>query len=358
MNASTWHAYCVTPDPPEPAPLTRQQWKRLSDNELAIRIAETDRWLARFFVHTPELDLCHEWLTKLVHDNANAPPGAKEIAALDGVNLAGKSTFLMRWARAHYLKCLEDSETDASGRPVRLLAPGTVADVFPVIWTNLQSPRKETISKQKSLDSGILKYCSLPHEGVGRDLTYRAVDALRRHNAKVVIIDDIHFLETSPSRDAQVVLDHIKHMNTQIGDLAGTLIVAGANLGGGEFSTDPQIRGRLQTRTIRTYEAYWPDELRAWAPIVRDFEVAVLPHLPAGKPGMLYETLLGELAYRTQGYVGDLRTLVRVAALAAMRDGSHAIRRKHVNAVILNDRAEADKPERSTEARLRNHESD
>jgi hypothetical protein len=350
VNAATWHDYCTSTDPVEPQPLTRQQWRRLNDRELSARVNEIDSWLAKFFVHTPELDRHHQWLTKLVHNNTNAPPGAKEIAALDGVNLAGKSTFLMRWARHCYPKWIEEYETDGRGRPVRLLGPGLVADVFPLIWTNLQSPQKVPVSKQKSLDSGLLNYCLLPHEGVGRDLTYRAIDALRRHRAKAVIIDDIHFLETSPSRDAQVVLDHIKHMNTQIGDLGGTLIVAGANLAGGAFSTDPQIRGRLQTRKIGTYEAHGLDELREWAQIVREFEVALLPHLPAGKPGMLFEDLLGELAYRTQGYVGDLHKLVHEAALAAMRDGSHTIRRSHVNAVILNDRAEADKPKRSSKA--------
>ena len=112
MIASTWHAYCVAADPPEPTHLTRQQWKRLSDKELTVRLEETECWLARFFVHTPELDQCQEWLTKLVRNNANAPPGAKEIAALDGVNLAGKSTFLMRWARESYPKLIEDYETD------------------------------------------------------------------------------------------------------------------------------------------------------------------------------------------------------------------------------------------------------
>jgi hypothetical protein len=310
VNSSTWHAYCVTADPAEPKPLTRQQWKRLSDQELAAHLDGVDRWLARLFVHTRELDHCHEWLTQLVHNNANAPPGAKEIAALDGVNLAGKSTFLMRWTRELYLQLIEEFETDHSGRPVQSLEPGVVAEISPVIWTNLQSPYREPISKLKTLDSGVLKFLRLPHEGVARDLAYRAIDALQRHGAKVVILDDIHFLETSRARDAQVVLDHIKHMNTQIGDLGGTLIVAGANLRGGEFATDPQIRGRLQTRTIRTYEANSPDELKELAIIVRRLEVRLLPHLPAAKPGILYETFLGELAYRTQGYIGDLRTLV------------------------------------------------
>jgi Bacterial TniB protein len=341
VNASTWHAYCVTPDPAEPAPLTRQQWKRLSDKELATQLDETDRWLARLFVRTPEIDQYHEWLTRLVRKNVNAPPGAKEIAALDGVNLAGKSTFLMRWARACYLRLIEEFETDDRGRPVRSPAPGIVVDVSPVIWTNLQSPYNEPISKQKSVSSGVLQYLSLPHEGVARDLTYRAIEALERHKAKVVIIDDIHFLETSRARDAQVVLDHIKHMNTQIGVLGGTLIVAGANLRGGEFATDPQIRGRLQTRTIRTYGAGSQEELKELAAIVYPLEVALLPHLPAAKPGILYETFLGELAYRTQGYIGDLQKLVHQAALAGMRDGSCTIHRRHIDAVILNDRAQA-----------------
>jgi hypothetical protein len=341
MNASTWHAYCLTADPPEPVPLTRQQWKRLSDRELEDHLDVTDRWLAWLFVHTRELDQYHEWLTQLVRKNANARPGAKEIAALDGVNLAGKSTFLMRWAREHYPQWIEEFETDDRGRPVWSPAPGIVVDVAPLIWTNLQKPYNEPVSNLKSVSSGFLKYLSLPYEGVARDLTYRAIDALERHKAKVLLVDDIHFLDTSRARDAQVVLDHIKHLNTQIGDLGGTLIVAGADLRGGEFAMDPQIRGRLQTRTIRVYEVGSEAELRELAPIVRRLEVDLLPHLPAAKPGILYETLLGELAYRTQGYIGDLQKLVHQAALAGMRDGSHTIRRRHIDAVILNDRAQA-----------------
>lgn len=341
MNASTWHAYCLTADPAEPAPLTRQQWNRLSDKELEDHLDDVDRWLAWLFVHTRELDQYHEWLTRLVRKNANARPGAKEIAAVDGVNLAGKSTFLMRWAREDYLRRIEEFETDDRGRPVWSPAPGIVVDVAPTIWTNLQSPRKEPVSNLKSVSSGFLNYLSLPSEGVARDLTYRAIDALERHKAKVLIVDDIHFLDTSRARDAQAVLDHIKHMNTQIGDLGGTLIVAGANLRGGEFAMDPQIRGRLQTRTIRTYDAGSQEELRELAAIVYPLEVALLPHLPAAKPGLLYETFLGELAYRTQGYIGDLQKLVHQAALAGMRDGSYTIRRRHIETVILNDRAQA-----------------
>jgi hypothetical protein len=62
---------------------------------------------------------------------------------------------------------------------------------------------------------------------------------------------------------------------------------------------------------------------------------------------MLFTKLAGELHYRTQGYLGDLRTLVRKAAFAATLDGSHAIRRTHIDEVTLGDRAEADKTAKS-----------
>jgi len=339
MDSSMWHEYCIAADPLEPEALSLRRWRSLTDRERRERARQLNRWLARLYLRTPELDKIDAWLTELVDDNDDGGLGAKQVAALDGVNFAGKSTFL---ARRHYLSRITDYETDRRGRPVSHTVPGIEEDVSPVVWTNLQSK-----SKQAKVDSAHLNFFDLPGDGLEREVTYRAIKTLKRHGARVVIIDDIHFLKTARAADAQEVLDHIKHIITEIGNFGATLIIAGANLRDIDLMVDPQIRGRLESRTIPVYAAGSEAEQRQWQGIVRDYETALLPHLPAGKPGMLFTKLAGELHYRTQGYLGDLRTLVRKAAFAATLDGSHAIRRTHIDEVTLGDRAEADKTAKS-----------
>jgi hypothetical protein len=73
---------------------------------------------------------------------------------------------------------------------------------------------------------------------------------------------------------------------------------------------------------------------------VRELEDKVLPHLPNGKRGMLFMQLAGELHYRTQGFLGDLTELVADATLAAVADGSYAIAPRHLDGVVLAERAE------------------
>jgi len=338
MDSSMWHEYCVSADPVEPELLALRQWRKLTDSERRTRARQLSRWLARMYLRTPELDKIDAWLTELVNDNNDGSLGAKQIAAIDGVNFAGKSTFLMRWGRGFYVSSVADAETDRRGRPVSHTVPGIEEDISPLVWTNLPSR-----SKQVSVDSTNLNYFDLSIDGRGIEVTFRAIKTLKRHGARVVIMDDIHFLKTARAADAQEVKDHIKHVATEIGNFGATLVIAGANLGDVDLVADPQIRGRLESRTIPIYAAESEAEQRQWQVIIRDYETALLPHLPAGKPGMLFTKLAGELAYRTQGYLGDLRTLVRKAAVAATLDGSHAIRRAHIDAVTLGDRAEADK---------------
>jgi hypothetical protein len=85
--------------------------------------------------------------------------------------------------------------------------------------------------------------------------------------------------------------------------------------------------------------------MRTWQAIVYQLEKQVLPHLPRGKPEMLFTKLAGELWYRTQGYLGDLTELVGSAAVAAIDDGSFKILPKHLDSVELSQRAESERHE-------------
>ena len=332
MDAQRWHEYCSTEAPTEPPRLTAAQWRKLPEAQRSAHIDELDRWLYHFYLETDTLTAITAEMTETVKRNTRLPPGAREIIGLTGPNVIGKSTLMMRWGRAQYRTWTSGADVDRRGRPVTSPADGYEADLCPIAWINL--PAGATSS---GVDRQILDFFGLPREGKVVEFTNRAIRAAQRHQAQVLIVDDAHLLKTD-CKSGRVALDHVKHLNTELGYIDATLVVVGANLEDGDLVNDPQIAGRLKMHTCVPYDVDTEDEMRTWQGIVYQLEQRILPHLPAGKPGMLYTKLAGELWYRTYGYLGDLKQLVCQATLAATRDGTHRIMAKHLDGVQLTER--------------------
>ena len=334
MDSQIWHDYCVAAPPQPPPVLTVKQWAALTDQDFGLQIEMLEQWLGYVYIETPELAAITRTMTRTVRANAYSPPGAKNIVALSGRNLAGKSTLAKRWARSIYRELITGSPLDDRGRPVRRPARGWEVDFCPVVFLNMGAG-----AKMAAFDGLILSFFGLPTDGRVRELTASAVRAIQRHRTKVLVIDDAHFIKTV-CKDARDVLDHIKKINTEIGEVGATLVLVGADLTDNALAHDPQIAGRMKLRAFPQYEIDTAEEQCAWQGIVRDLEDQVLPLLPAGKPGMLFTELAGELWCRTQGYLGDLRELVCEATILAAEDRSHRIQRKHLDMVGLSVRAE------------------
>ena len=329
-----WHDYCRTEIPQEPPTLTLAQWRRLCDHARTEQLDRLRRWLEYLYLPTKELTAISAVMTAIVRSNAQSPPGAKDVIVVTGPNVVGKSTLMMRWGRDRYDEWTRSAAHDEYGRPVVALSEDCEADLCPVAWINLPAG-----AKIKDVDVKILEFYGLPGEGVIRHLSERAVRAAARHRTRALIVDDAHLLKTD-WKGGRDVLDHVKHLNTELGEIGATLLLVGADLEGGDLVSDPQIAGRLKLQTFPRYGTDDLDEMRSWQAIVRQLEDQVLPHLPAGKPGMLFMQLAGELWFRTQGYLGDLTKLVAAATLGAIEDGTHRILLRHLNAVVLSERAE------------------
>jgi Bacterial TniB protein len=334
MDSRRWHDWCTCSGPVEPPPLTVEQWNALDDVTRISHIDQLRRWLHQYYFATAQFDYVAEGLNTIVDRNAQTPPGAKEIAVITGPNTIGKSAFIKDWARQRYLEWTAPADVGAAGRPVWYPTPDIECDFFPVWFINLQDD-----ARKKALDSQVLEFCGLPSGITAQDTTRSAMKAVVRHRARVVVIDDVNLLKTEWA-GARQVLDHIKFLNTELGESGASLVLVGANLIGGELLNDPQINGRSKTFAVAQYEIDEPDEQRAWQRVVRDIEKRLLPHLPAGRAGMLYRDLAGELWFRTQGYFQDLKQLICEATIAATDDGTHMIVRDHLDAVTLSDRAE------------------
>ena len=333
MQAEQWHDFCSDAPPPEPAHLTRKQWNALSGSNREAHLAQLDRWLSNLYVNTEELAvLCKKW-SDTVHYNALSHPGAKSIIGLSGPSVIGKTTVMMRWARERYVAWTRDADKDRRGRPVRY-SEDCEHDLIPVVWIGLQA----TTTRDK-LDSAILHFYNLPGNMPSREMTHCSLSAARRHKARVLILDDVHWLQGSPKKGREV-LDHIKRLNSELGFMGATIILIGANLENEPLADDPQIAGRLRLDHYPAYEIDTIKGSKAWQKIVRQLEDAVQPHLPASKPGTLFIDLPGDLYARTQGYVGALTFLINRAALAAATDGSYRILRRHLDGIALDRRAE------------------
>ncbi|WP_233164964.1 ATP-binding protein [Mycobacterium sp. AT1] len=314
--------------------MTQSQWKHFSNQQRDAHVDQLRHWLEHLYVQTSELTAIGNAMTKVVRSNSESPPGSKDVVVLTGPNAVGKSTLMMRWGRDRYLEWTRTADHDGRGRPVVYPSLDCEADMCPVVWINLDAS-----TKIKDFDVEILEFFGLPGEGLMRHLSKRAVRATERHQTRILIVDDAHLLKTN-WKGGRDVLDHIKHINTELGEIGITLILIGANLAGSDLVTDPQIAGRLKMQTFPRYELNDIGDMRAWQGIVRQLENQVLPHLPAGKPGMLFTKLPSDLWFRTQGYLGDLTELIAGATLAATSDNAHEILLKHLDGVELSERAE------------------
>nr|WP_279671486.1 TniB family NTP-binding protein [Flexivirga meconopsidis] len=267
-------------------------------------------WLAGTFIDTPATAAVQASMDMTVRYNSATLPGSKTILAVTGANGAGKSTACHQWSARFYRA--QTADLPRAGRlPQWNPHEGVRADVAPVVWINLQAN-----AKIAELDAQILQFLRVGVSGTIRDMTLRAVRAMARHRVKALLIDDVHLLNTR-YRNGSDVLDHLKHLNTELGEIGGTLILVGANLEQTALPGDPQIATRLRLLRVQPQPVETAADRTAWAQTLTAVEQAIFPVLPAAVDGVLAEQHAGLLHELTGGYLGELVTLVKHAAIQA-----------------------------------------
>ena len=334
MDAELWHSWCTTPMVEEPPALSLYQWKHLASDDREAHTDCLDKWLRQTYLDTAEWRAVSSTITKLVTNNSRERLGTKDIIVLTGPNVIGKSTLMMNWGREQYNLWTHGAAVDRRGRPVIRLNEYCEADLSPIVWIDLRD-----LSRNSTIDRKLLNFHGVPPAGNNDALSIAVDNAFKRHRTLATIVDDTH-LAWLDSKLGRQVLDHIKYLNTQLGQIGATLILVGANLQDTELVHDPQIRGRLKLLTLYPYYVDDAAHQAVWQRVVKQIEDRVLPVLPAGKTGMLFMQLAGELWYRSNGFPGHLVELVVEATLIATRDGTHRITRKHLDAIQLSEGAE------------------
>ena len=289
-------------------------------------------------------------LSRTVARNDRRPAGAKSVISVTAPFTAGKSTLVKAWAQAAYRDLIGTDDADA--RPTWQPSPGVRADWVPHVYITLRSN-----SKIKDLNASILAYLGYPSEGLLRVTTTRVVRVLKTHGVRLLIIDDIHMLDTRHA-DQRDVLDYLKFLNTELGELGGTLLVVGANLDRSPIHLDPQIAGRLDRHHLHPYEISTSKGRREWQTFLKAAEELLLPYLPNCRQDTFSREHAGYIWRRTQGFVGDTATLLSGALLNAVDAGADSITRADLDSVSLSARAHAAEADLVAAASARAHDRD
>lgn len=316
MNTHTFHRQATVKTQLAPA-VSASELASMNDRAHAIHVDQTMRWVAGIYLETPPNKRLAAAMDMTVAFNESTLSGSKTILGLSGPNTAGKSTLTHRWSAQYYRRAVQGVPLEG-GLPRCTPEPGVRADLAPVVWINLQSK-----AKIAEVDAQILDFLRAGVTGTIRDMTLRTVRALARHQVRILIIDDVHLLDTR-SVAGRGVLDHIKHLNTELGEIGATLILVGADLHLTQITQDSQIADRMQLLTLAPIPAKTIEGREEWKQLLADIEPQLMPVLPTAHKGFLSQDLAKVLHQRTGGFVGELSNVLKHAAIASVmqRDGS------------------------------------
>lgn len=337
MDARLWHQQATTPPAALPAAMPVDVFDDLPEADQDEYWDTLRSALTTVVLPSVRARRAASSLTRLVERNRLRPPGAKAIGSVSAPFAVGKSTFVKDWAQAAYRDLLGPACTDP--RPTWNPDPGVTADWIPHVYITLRAA-----SKIRDVLAALLLTMGYPSEGLVRVTTTRVIHAFRQHGVRLLLIDDAHFLDVS-NKDSRDMLDFLKYLNTELGELGGTMILIGADLHESPLYLDPQINSRLERLTLQPYGFTTEDDKRDWQRFLKDAETVLLPYFDCAPSGVFARDLAGYIWRRTQGYVGDTALLLTEALLAAFDDGSDTITTAHLDAVPLSARAMAGEAE-------------
>ncbi len=343
MDAHLWHRQAPRNPPLLPEPLSKSELAHLTEDARHKYARRVREGLRRQPLSSPIHDAVAEQMTAALQSAGLDPPGARTILSLSAPYAAGKSTMIKRWAHGLHRSWLAEGDHQKD-LPRWSPSPGILADVIPVNYMTLLADSRGT-----DLYAQLLSFANADAGGAVRTIVQRAVNSMRRHGTRLVIIDDAHMLRTA-SVTGRATLNAVKHLNTELGELGGVLVLVGANLTGGDVVEDEQIRGRLSQHSFDAYEIDSDTGRRDWQRFLKACEQTLLPYLPnnqAGDFAMKHSTYLW---VRTTGFVGDASHLLIDATAEALIAGK-AVDRNILGRITLSQRAkDAERDLRRTRA--------
>ena len=331
-----WDTYVTAPDRARPDRLSRGQLAALSPHGRLEYEEHRAVWHANLGpLRTPQLIAVHADLDDIVESNRQDGDKVKGAAVIDAYPGLGKSTIACTYAR------------DFHRRQASLYGQMTAAGhervpVLHVCLTSRTGPR--------SFNSMMCRFFNLPGAGKGtaEQLGNRAADAVLSCETRLVVVDDVHFLDPR-RKDGRDIANHFKYLaNTfpatflyiGVGLARRGLLSEGLGIGEEELAQN----GRRWTPLgVSPFEICTEQGRRTWRSLLLAIEQRLV--LARAHPGMIADQLADYAFARSTGHFASLMTLITRGCRRAIRTGEERLTAAVLDQVKNDAAAEAARQE-------------
>lgn len=325
-----WNAFAEL-GPREPLPaLSHEDLRGLRDEELEDYNEARAVWNANPpAAKTAQLTEAFRVLDQVMASNYRDGDRLRGSAVIDAKPALGKTTIATRYARAFHRRSLRRYGTTTPEGHQRI----------PVAFIPLDAG-----TTLKGLNQKLLSFYG--HPGANRASTSRlaalAVDCVRSCQTKLIVFDDVHFIDYKHRR-GQEVSNHFKGLANE---MPATFIYVGVNLKAkkffdegllGEDAAFAQTSRRATRISVSPFKISSTSGMRAWCHVLDAFEHHLL--LLNKKPGMLTD-LASEIYKKTGGSIGSLTNILDRASLHAITTGEETINAATIDAITGDNAAE------------------
>ena len=326
-----WFGSLEAPPRSRPQPRSVSELAAMGETERARYEEERAVWHANLGpISTPQMLAVHDDLDEIVEANRQDGDKVKGAAVLDAYPGLGKTTAAVTFGRAFHR------------RQLTLYGPTTPGghERIPVVYLGLTAN-----TTMRSLNAMLCRFYAHPgsERGNALQLANRASDCVLSCGTRLVIVDDVHFLDMG-RRDGREVANHFKWLGNQF---PVTFLFVGVGL---------RQRGLL-TEGLSASDAVFAQTARRWTPLsLQSFEIATdegrdtwrrllltierMVVLANMRQGMVADDLVDYLFARSTGHFASLMTLVARGCRRAIRTGEEGLTKELLDTVKTDEAAE------------------
>jgi hypothetical protein len=279
---------------------------------------------------TSQIEALYDELEEIVESNRQDGDRVRSSAVLCAYPGLGKSTVAISFGVRYHRDQIEiHGPTTPDGH-----------DRVPVAYVGLTSS-----TTMRSLNSALCRFFDHPgwKRGNASELADRATDDVLSCGTRLIIIDDVHFLDMN-RRDGREVANHFKWLAGQfpvtflfvgVGVLESGLLDEGRTAAGAALA---QTARRWTTMTLDPFEIATDEGRREWRRLLLAIERDLV--LTNAHRGMLADELADYLYARSTGHFASLMTLIARGCRRAIKTNTELLTPELLDGVRNDEAAE------------------
>jgi AAA domain-containing protein len=282
-------------------------------------------------IRTPQVGAVFESLEEICGSNRQDGDKVRPAAVLDALPGLGKTTAALAFGRWFHREQVEMHGPQVS-------APGGTWQRIPVAYLGLTSH-----TTMRSLNAMLCRFYGLPERGNADLLAHRAAECVVNCKTRLVIVDDVHFLDIS-RRDGREVANHFKWLANVfpvtflfvgVGLRARGLLDEGLTGADAAFS---QTARRWNVLSVEPFEIRTTAGQRTWRQLLLGIERGLV--LAGAWRGMIARDLAEYLFARSSGHFASLMSLISRGCYRAIRTGAESLTAGLLDEVRIDQAAE------------------